>query len=129
MPEIPSPSIDAPPRTRVPLCVQPKMNGHANGNGNGSSVHEDLTAGELYNLCLEAKPMFGSKWFSVLDTASRLGLAIFAFYRFLLLQPIALLRFAYSWNTLWCANPPAARTRRRLNHRPARPHATLSVPW
>jgi len=85
----------------VVMASKTKMNGHANGNGNGSSVHEDLTAGELYNLCLEAKPMFGSKWFSVLDTASRLGLAIFAFYRFLLLQPIALLRFAYSWNTLW----------------------------
>ena len=31
----------------------------------------------------------------------RAGLAVLLFYRFLVLQPLALLRFAWGWNTLW----------------------------
>ena len=59
-----------------------------------------LTAGNLYRLCLEARPPPGG-WFSIADTATRLLLAIYAFYRLLVLQPRALLYFAYGWNTLW----------------------------
>ena len=68
----------------------------------GVGVASTITAGNLYQLCLEAKPTFSSQWFSIADTATRLCLAIFAFYRFLLTQPLSLLRFAYGWNTLWC---------------------------
>jgi len=92
----------------VNVAEVPTNDGHANGhaNGNGKAAHTNppvgsLTAGNLYQLCLEARPHFGGEWFSVTDTATRLGLAVFAFYRFLLLEPFALLRFAYGWNTLW----------------------------
>jgi len=82
-----------------------EKNGHPNGksatNGAAHESAENLTAGNLYQLCLEARPTFGGEWFSISDTATRLGLAVFAFYRFLLLQPLSLLRFAYGWNTLW----------------------------
>ena len=82
------------------------MNGHSSSNGsngkaNGKAAAESLTAGNMYQLCLEARPYFGGEWFSLTDTATRLSLAFLAFYRFLLTQPLALLRFAYGWNTLW----------------------------
>lgn len=93
-------------------------NGHANGHTNGrvpsyanghtptteevvkASEKQDLTAGALYRLMLDAKPPAGG-WFSVADTATRLGLALGAFYWFLLTQPLSLLRFAFGWNSLW----------------------------
>ena len=64
-------------------------------------VGAPLTADKLYQLILEARPPFGGEWFSTIDTATRLGYTVLAFYRFLLLQPWSLLRFAYGWNTLW----------------------------
>ena len=72
-------------------------------NGNGKGAAQSTTAGNLYHLVLEAKPTFSPRWFSITDTATRLWLAIYAFYRFLGTQPLSLLRFAYGWNTLWCA--------------------------
>ena len=89
-------------------------NGHA-VNGNGANGTSKLTAGSMYRLCLDAKPHFGASWFSVLDTATRLSLAILLFYKFLLAQPVALLRFAYGWNSLWCA------------YRRSAPHALLAA--
>ena len=59
-----------------------------------------VTASKLYLLCLEAKPPVGG-WFSVADTATRLSLAVYTFYRILLFRPLSLLRFAYGWNSLW----------------------------
>jgi len=75
---------------------------HSNGHSNSKSgsMAESLTAGNLYHMALEAKPVLGD-WFSIADTATRLGLAILAFYRHLLMQPLALLRFAHSWNLQW----------------------------
>ena len=74
----------------------------ANGNGtNGAKGHKpDLRAGKLYEICLDASPA-GGTWFSIADTSVRAGLAVLLFYRFLVLQPLALLRFAWGWNTLW----------------------------
>jgi len=73
-----------------------------NGNGaNGTNGHKpDLRAGKLYEICLDASPA-GGTWFSIADTSVRAGLAVLLFYRFLVLQPLALLRFAWGWNTLW----------------------------
>jgi hypothetical protein len=73
------------------------MTARAKSNESG----DNLVAGELYYNCLEAKPMMGSEWFSARDTGCRLGLAVIAFYRFMLTEPFALLRFAYGWNRLW----------------------------
>ena len=75
-----------------------------NGSNSAAAACTSLTADPLYQLCLEAKPV-GGQWFSRLDTATRFGLACFAFCRFLCLQPISLLRFAYAWNTLWWVDP------------------------
>ena len=74
----------------------------AKGNGaNGANGHKpDLRAGRLYEICLDASPA-GGTWFSIADTSVRAGLAVLLFYRFLVLQPLALLRFAWGWNTLW----------------------------
>ena len=59
-----------------------------------------MRAGRLYEICLDASPA-GGTWFSIADTSVRAGLAVLLFYRFLVLQPLALLRFAWGWNTLW----------------------------
>ena len=89
--------------------LRAKPNGHAangangeNGHGaNGANGHKpDLRAGKLYEICLDASPA-GGTWFSIADTSVRAGLAVLLFYRFLVLQPLALLRFAWGWNTLW----------------------------
>jgi len=101
---------------------------HSNGHSNGKSgsMAESLTAGNLYHMALEAKPVLGD-WFSIADTATRLGLAILAFYRHLLMQPLALLRFAHSWNLQWCARAPhPRRTRARDARTRARPLAAAS---
>ena len=109
-------------------------NGHTNGHGtnghalNGRALNgakESLTAGNLYQLVLEARPPFGAEWFSITDTATRLGLAVFAFYRFLLTEPLALLRFAYGWNTLWCARRPPRRMMMTRLHACASSHFCL----
>ena len=55
------------------------MNGHSSSNGsngkaNGKAAAESLTAGNMYQLCLEARPYFGGEWFSLTDTATRLSL-------------------------------------------------------
>ena len=59
-----------------------------------------ITAGALYDKCLNAEPPLGG-WFSIWDTLTRLSLTFYSFYRFLLLRPFSLLYFAYGWNTLW----------------------------
>ena len=65
------------------------------------SGSSNLTAGSIYQLVLEVRPTMGT-WFSIADTATRLGLAVLTFYWLLLTEPVSLLRFAYGWNTLWC---------------------------
>jgi len=77
----------------------------ANGNGAAGKATSagdvsHLVAGTLYEKCQNASPPIGG-WFSVVDTATRLSLTFYAFYRFLLLRPFSLLYFAYGWNTLW----------------------------
>ena len=75
------------------MCIAPKLK---------KPAKNDITAGELYNLCLAAPVPVGG-WFSLVDTGSRLLLTIGTFYRFLILEPFSLLYFAWGWNLLWCA--------------------------
>ena len=86
----------------------PRTRGTSGDYATRSAVRNggDVRAGSLYKMCLEAQPPVGG-WFAISDTLWRFGLAMGAFYRFLLTEPIGLLKFAFGWNCMWCAKHSA----------------------